>query len=86
MVNDRGELLALRLTPGNVSDANKTVVTGLTKGLNGKLFGDKGYLSKELFEQLWRQGLQAGNKHTTQHETTTPPVMGQGAVTETVHH
>lgn len=58
VVNDRGELLALRITPGNVSDANKAVVTALTKGLHGKLFGDKGYVSKELFEQLWRQGLQ----------------------------
>ncbi|MFZ1249180.1 MAG: IS982 family transposase [Candidatus Saccharimonadales bacterium] len=57
VVNDRGELLALRITPGNVSDTNKTVVTGLTKGLQGKLFGDKGYLSKELFAQLWEQGL-----------------------------
>lgn len=58
VVNDRGELLAVRLTPGNVSDANKPVVAGLTKGLQGKLFGDKGYLSKEVFEQLWSQGLQ----------------------------
>lgn len=58
IVNDRGELLAVRVTPGNVSDANKTIVTGLAKGLQGKLFGDKGYLSKEVFEQLWQQGLQ----------------------------
>lgn len=42
IVNDRGELLALRVTPGNVSDANKDVVTGLARGLRGKLFGDKG--------------------------------------------
>ncbi len=24
----------------------------------GKLFGDRGYISQELFEQLWAQGLQ----------------------------
>lgn len=58
IVNDRGELLAVRITPGNVSDANKSVVMGLTRGLQGKLFGDKGYLSKEVFEQLWTQDLQ----------------------------
>ena len=58
IVNDRGELLAVKVTPGNVSDANKSVVTGLAKGLRGKLFGDKGYLSKDIFEQLWGQGLQ----------------------------
>ena len=58
IVNDRGELLALRITPSNVSDANREVVTGLAKGLRGKPFEDKGYLSKELFTQLWHQGLQ----------------------------
>lgn len=58
IVNDRGELLAVRVTPGNMADANKAIVTGLAKGLSGKLYGDKGYLSKELFEQLWQQGLQ----------------------------
>lgn len=58
VINDKGELLALRITPGNVSDANKSVVTGLAKGLTGKLFADKGYVSKGLFEQLWVQGLQ----------------------------
>lgn len=58
VVNDKGELLALRLTPGNVSDADNSIVTGLTTGLRGKLFGDKGYLSKELFNLLWHQGLQ----------------------------
>ena len=58
IVNDRGELLAVNVTPGNVSDTNKSVVTGLANGLRGKLFGDKGYLSKEVFEELWKQGLQ----------------------------
>lgn len=58
IVNDRGELLACKLTPGNVSDTNARVVTGLTKGLQGKLFGDRGYISQELFVKLWQQGLQ----------------------------
>lgn len=57
VVNDRGELLAVKLTPGNISDANKAVVTGLAKGLHGRLFADKGYISQELFETLWQQGL-----------------------------
>lgn len=58
IVNDRGELLALKLTPGNISDTNPTVVAGLAKGLHGKLFGDRGYISQELFTTLWSQGLQ----------------------------
>ncbi len=56
MVNDRGELLAFRLTPGNVDD--RQPVPQLVRGLSGKLFGDKGYLSQKLFEQLLEQNLQ----------------------------
>jgi hypothetical protein len=37
VINDRGELLSLRLTPGNVDD--RRPVPELVKGLFGKLFG-----------------------------------------------
>jgi len=53
VVNDRGELLAITLTPGNVDD--RVPVPPLlrqVKKLFGKLFGDKGYLSQALFEQV----------------------------------
>jgi hypothetical protein len=50
VVSDCGELLACRLTPGNVDD--RTPVPILCNRLFGKLFGDKGYLSQALFEQL----------------------------------
>ena len=33
-------------------------VPGLTENLFGKLVGDKGYISQELFEQLFSRGLQ----------------------------
>ena len=33
-------------------------VPDLTQDLVGKLFGDKGYISAELFRQLWNRGLQ----------------------------
>jgi transposase len=52
VVNDQGELLACQLTPGNVDD--RTPVPILSKRLFGKLFGDRGYVSKPLFEQLWQ--------------------------------
>ena len=52
IVNDRGELLDFVLTPGNVDD--RTPVPRLARGLFGKLFGDKGYLSRALRDQLWR--------------------------------
>lgn len=56
VVNDRGELLAARLTPGNVDD--RTPVPEMVGHLTGKLFGDKGYISAKLFSDLWDQGLQ----------------------------
>ncbi len=55
MINDRGELLSFELTPGNVDD--RQPVPRLAKDLWGKLFGDKGYISQPLFEQLFEQGL-----------------------------
>jgi len=50
--NDRGELLNLMLTPGNVDD--RKPVPKMVRKLFGKLFADKGYLSKRLFEELLR--------------------------------
>jgi hypothetical protein len=50
VVNDRGELLNVTLTPGNVDD--RKPVPKLVKELFGKLFGDKGYISQPLFEFL----------------------------------
>ena len=49
-VNDRGELLAFCLTPGNTDD--RQPVPRLVRRLFGKLFGDKGYISQALAEQL----------------------------------
>ncbi len=50
--NDCGELLTLRLTPGNVDD--RAPVPAFAKRVFGKLFGDKGYLSQALVRQLAR--------------------------------
>lgn len=50
VVNDRGELLAFCLTPGNVDD--RRPVPRLVRRLFGKLFGDRGYISQPLAEQL----------------------------------
>jgi len=50
LFNDRGELLNFALTPGNVDD--RKPVPRMVKSLFGKLFGDKGYLSQALFQEL----------------------------------
>lgn len=56
VINERGELLAFKLTPANVDDRNP--FPDLTKDIFGKLFGDRGYISQQLFEQLYERGLQ----------------------------
>lgn len=55
IINEMGELLGFRLTPGNTDD--RKPVLKLARELFGKLFGDKGYISKELFEGLFFQGV-----------------------------
>jgi Transposase DDE domain len=55
-VNDRGERLSCCLTAGNVDD--RAPVPRLVKGLRGKLFGDRGYISASLTQLLFEHGLQ----------------------------
>jgi hypothetical protein len=55
VINDRGELLGWALRPGDADE--REPVDTLTRRLWGKLFGDKGYLSKALFERLLGRGL-----------------------------
>lgn len=50
--NDRGELLNLLLTPGNIDD--RKPVPKMVQKLFGIFFGDKGYLSKMLRDELLR--------------------------------
>ena len=56
IINDSGELLNCLITPGNVDD--REYMSLMTEGIYGKMFADKGYISKELFEQLLNRGLQ----------------------------
>lgn len=56
VINDCGELLGVQLTPGNVDD--RRPVPAITRLLTGKLYGDKGYISQVLFEELFDRGLQ----------------------------
>ena len=58
IVNDQGELLSTVLTPGNTDDRNQKMMKSLTKNIVGKLFGDRGYISKPLFNSLLKRGIQ----------------------------
>ena len=55
VTNEIGDLLSFYITPGNVDDRKPLKI--LTKNLTGKLFGDRGYISKQWFDELMKQGL-----------------------------
>lgn len=57
IVNDQGELTSFLITPGNTADNNIPIVTKLARRMMGKLFGDRGYISSDLFRALWQQGV-----------------------------
>ncbi|WP_099123272.1 IS982 family transposase [Xenorhabdus sp. KK7.4] len=50
IVNHLGDILALKVTSGNVND--REPVRELSKDLTGSLYGDKGYLSQALADDL----------------------------------
>ena len=59
IINDRGEIVSCYLTPGNVDD--RKPVAGMVKKARrmfGKLFGDKGYISKTLTSCLQTEQVQ----------------------------
>jgi hypothetical protein len=56
--NEKGELLSFYLTKGNVDDRNPKHIKKLTEQLFGKIYADKGYLSKALWEMLFADGMQ----------------------------
>lgn len=58
IINDKGEILSFYLTKGNVDDRDWRHFSVMTKDVFGKLFGDKGYVSKMLADLLWGNGIQ----------------------------
>ena len=55
-VDDRGQLVSFLVTPGHVDERQR--LRKMAKFIKGKLFGDKGYISKALAEELWDKGVQ----------------------------
>lgn len=55
VANHKGEIIALRITPGNTDD--RAMLDAMTAGLKGKILADKGYISAEIFRTLWKRGL-----------------------------
>ena len=57
IVNDKGELLDFIITQANVDDRTPLKEDNFLKKLFGSLYADKGYISKELSNLLFDQGL-----------------------------
>lgn len=58
ITNDKGEIISFYVTTGNTDDRNPEVIEKLCKGVFGKLFGDRGYISQKLFNFLYSQNIQ----------------------------
>jgi uncharacterized membrane protein (UPF0136 family) len=73
VINECGDLLGVTFTPGNVDD--RVPVPSLTRRIAGKLFGDKGYISAELFQLLWERGIQLITSIRKNMKNTLMPLM-----------
>lgn len=56
-ITETGELCGVHLSKGNVDDRESSVLDEVLENVSGKLFADKGYISKELFENLFEKGI-----------------------------
>lgn len=57
VINDKGEILNFAITQANVDDRDPLRNEAFLKNIFGKLFGDKGYISKELVKILFTGGI-----------------------------
>ena len=56
IINEKGDLLGVEVTPGNTDDRQPLWELS-SEGFFGNLYGDKGYISKDLREFLKSQGI-----------------------------
>jgi hypothetical protein len=56
--NEKGELLNFMITPGDVDDRKPLEYKAFIEFIYGKLVADKGYISKNLFQRLFVDGIQ----------------------------
>ena len=56
--NEKGELLNFMITTGDVDDRKPLEYKAFVEFIYGKLVGDKGYISQNLFEKLFVDGIQ----------------------------
>lgn len=89
LINHQGDLLAFRLTAGNVNDRHP--LKALCEKLQGLLFGDKGYLTKVITAQLADMGIKLitpvrKNMKEKVYTTFEQCLLRRRGVIETVNH
>jgi hypothetical protein len=57
VINDKGEIINFVIPQPNVDDRNPLLATNILKDSWGKIFGGKDYLSQNLFESLFVDGI-----------------------------
>ncbi|MEM6686029.1 MAG: IS982 family transposase, partial [Bacteroidota bacterium] len=57
VINERGEIIDFLITQGNVDDRQPLKDKSFHKRVFGKIFADRGYIGKDLFAQLFVDGI-----------------------------
>jgi len=87
VINERGELIAFKITRGNMHDAKAS--ESILQFLKGIVFGDKGYISKKLFSRLLEKGLKLitrtrKNMKPINYSSIEKQLLNQRGIIETV--
>lgn len=88
--NEKGEILNYMLTPGDIDDRKPLEYESFMEFIYGKLIGDKGYISKHLFNKLFVDGIQLITKLKSNMKGATMSVsdallLRKRAIIETVN-
>ena len=62
IINEKGEILNFMITPGNIDDRFPLKYENFVREIYGKIVADKGYISQELFNELFVNGIQLVTK------------------------
>lgn len=86
-INHRGELLNMKVTPGNVDD--RKPVAHLCRNLFGRVYADKGYVARWLVERLRQQQVEfitkvRKNMKPVQHTAFDQALLRRRSLVETV--
>lgn len=86
-INHRGELLSMKVTPGNIDD--RKPVAHLCRNLFGRVYADKGYVAQWLVERLRQQQVvfitkMRKNMKPIQHAPFDQAILRRRSLIETV--